>query len=305
MGMKRRGAVLLMTLLLIAIMSGGIALLLSQSDQLLRLSERSRSDAEISKISSDLKRLLPRMLAKIGSAHDLEYAMILPLSSRSTDGRFSLDASLHSPLGRFNINKVCDASGKPIEPYSSLLSAIFIHYPITAPETFINILYDTIDTDLAERQAGSEVAAVFPDFHNGSVENFDQFSQIIARYLALTKDTQILAIPWEKIIGFEGDKIDINYASPELVALIAPEIDTETLHRITDLRTAPFENKEQVIAAAAKLSSVYDSWFFMYSAGNSYSLIGKVTMELDGAASAFEFHIDTLNRTLNRLEIVQ
>ncbi|MDD2368430.1 MAG: hypothetical protein PHQ90_03945, partial [Sulfuricurvum sp.] len=78
--MKRRGAVLLMTLLLIAIMSGGIALLLSQSDQLLRLSERSRSDAEISKISSDLKRLLPGMLSKIGSAHDLEYAMILPLS---------------------------------------------------------------------------------------------------------------------------------------------------------------------------------------------------------------------------------
>lgn len=305
MGMKRRGAVLLMTLLLIAIMSGGIALLLSQSDQLLRLSERSRSDAEISKISSDLKRLLPGMLSKIGSAHDLEYAMILPLSSRSTDGRFTLDASLHSSLGRFNINKVCDASGKPVEPYSTLLSAIFTHYPIAAPDTFINILYDTIDTDLAERQAGSEVAAVFPDFHNGSIENFAQFRQIIARYLALTKDRQILAIPWERIIGFEGEKIDINYASPELVALIVPEMDTETLHRITDLRTVPFESKEQVIAAAAQLSPVYDTWFMTYSAGNSYPLIGKVAMEMDGTRSEFEFHIDTLNRMLNRLEIIQ
>jgi hypothetical protein len=195
--------------------------------------------------------------------------------------------------------------GKPIEPYSTLVSTIFTRYPIAAPETFINILYDTIDTDLAERQAGSEIAAVFPDFHNGSVENFAQFSQIIARYLALTKDTQILAIPWEKIIGFEGDKIDINYASPELVALIAPDIDTETLHRITDLRTVPFENKEQVISAAAQLSAVYDSWFFVYSAENSYPLIGKVAMQLDGEKSAFEFHIDTLNRTFNRLEIVQ
>ncbi len=303
--MKRRGAILLMTLLLIAIMSGGIALLLSQSDQLLRLSQRSRSDAEISKISSDFKRLLPRMLSKIGSAHDLEYAMILPLSSHSTDGRFALDASLHSPLGRFNINKLCDTSGKPIELYSTLLTAIFTRYPIAAPETFINILYDTIDTDLAERQAGSEIAAVFPDFHNGSVENFAQFSQIIGRYLALTKDAQILAIPWEQIIGFEGDKIDINYASAELVALIAPEIDSTTLHLITDLRTIPFERKEQVLAAATQLSSRYDSWFFVYAPGSSYPLIGKVAMEMDGVQSAFEFHIDTLNHTLNRLEIVQ
>ncbi|MDD2370012.1 MAG: hypothetical protein PHQ90_11985, partial [Sulfuricurvum sp.] len=159
--------------------------------------------------------------------------------------------------------------------------------------------------DLTERQAGSEVAAVFPDFHNGSIENFTQFRQIIARYLALTKDTQILAIPWERLIGFEGDKIDFNYASPELVALIAPEIDSETLHSITDLRTVPFESKEQVIAAAAQLSSLYDSWFFVYSAGNSYPLIGKVAMEMDGAGSEFEFHIDTLNRTFNRLEIIQ
>ncbi len=303
--MKRRGAVLLMTLLLITIMSGGIALLLSGSDYFLRLSERSRSDAEISKISSDLKRLLPKMLSKITSAHDLDYAMMLPLSSRSEDGRFTLDASLHSPLGRFNINNVCDTTGKPKDVYSTFLPALFTRYPIAAQETFINILYDTIDTDLAERQSGSEVAAVFSDFHNGSVENLTQFSQIVARYLVLTKDRQILTIPWERLIGFEGDKIDINYVSPELLSLIVPEIDSEMLHRITDLRTAPFESKEQLLSVQPQLSSAYDTWFTIYTSGSSYPLIVNVAMKTNGIESAFSFHTNIQNRTFNRLEIAQ
>ncbi len=303
--MKRGGAVLLMTLFLITIMSAGIALLLAQSDHLLRLSQCSRSDAQISKISSDLKRLLPGVLSKIDSARNLDYATILPLSSRSADGRFTLDASLHSPLGRFNINNVCDVAGKPRDPYFALLTAIFVKYPIAAPETFINILYDTIDTDLAQREAGSEIAAIFSDFPNGSIENFTQFGQVMARYIALTKDRQILAVPWERLIGFEGDKIDINYASPELVALIAPEVASETVRRITDLRTAPFENKEQLLAAAPQLSSLYDSWFIIYTPGSDYPLICEVAMQTDGAMSAFKFHINLLNRTFNRLEIIQ
>lgn len=303
--MKRRGAVLMMTLLLIAIMSGGIALILSESDHLLRLSERSRSDAQISKISSDLKRLLPKMLSKITSTHDLDYAMMLPLSSRSTDGRFILDASLHSPLGRFNINNLCDTTGKPKDVYSAFLPALFTRYPIAAPETFINILYDTIDTDLAERQSGSEVAAVFSDFHNGSVENLTQFSQIVARYLALTKDRQILTIPWEQLIGFEGDKIDINYASPELLSLIVPEIDSETLHRATDLRTAPYESKEQLLSALPQLSAAYDTWFTLYTSGSSYPLIVNVAMKTNGTSSIFSFHTNIQDRTFSRLEITQ
>lgn len=305
MGIKRRGAVLLMTLLLIAIMSGGIALILSESDHLLRLSERSRSDTEISKISSDLKRLLPKMLSKIASAHDLEYAMMLPLSSRSADDRFTLDASLHSPLGRFNINNLCDATGKPKEAYSPFLTALFTRYRIAAPETFINILYDTIDTDLAERQSGSEIAAVFCDFRNGSIENFAQFSQIVARYLVLTKDRQILTIPWEQLIGFEGDKIDINYVSPELLSLIVPEIDPQTLHRVTDLRTAPFESKEQLLSSVPQLSSAYDTWFTMYTSGSSYPLNVNVAMKTNGTESTFSFHTNTQDRTFSRLEITQ
>ena len=303
--MKHSGTVLLITLFLIAIMSSGIALLVAQSDQLLDLSKRSQSDMQISKISSDLKRLLPNMLSKVGSAHDLEYMMILPLQSRSADGHFSLNASLHSAVGRFNINKICDKNGKPLEPYSTFLLNVFARYPIAQPQTFINILYDTMDLDFAERQARSEIAVDFSDFHNGSIENFAQFNQIIARYLALTKDRQILEIPWEKIIGFEGDKIDINYASPELVSILVPQIDSVALHRLTDLKLAPFESKEEVLSVVAQLSSSYDTWFFVYRVGVSYPLIGEISMALDGVKSEFEFHTDMLTHTFNNLKVLQ
>lgn len=303
--MKRSGTVLLITLFLIAIMSSGIALLVAQSDQLLDISKKSQSDMQISKIVSDLKRLLPNTLSKIASAHDLEYMMILPLQNKSADGHFSLSASLYSAAGRFNINKICNTNGKPLDEYSLFLSNVFTRYPIAEPQIFINLLYDTIDTDLVERQVGSEIAETFVDFHNGSIENFTQFDQIVARYLTLTHDYKILEVPWEKLIGFEGDKIDINYASPQLVSIIVPQMDSVTLHRLTDLKSAPFESKEELINLNAQLSSIYDNWFFTYKSGNSYPLICDVSMKLDGIESKFQFHIDMLNRTLYSLKVVQ
>ena len=301
--MNRKGAVLLMTLVLITIMSGAIALLLGQSDHLLQISQRSRSDGQITKIASDLKRLLPNLLSKINSARDLDYALMLPLSSHSEDGRFRLEASLHSPLGRFNINNVCDAHGVAKNPYSTFLPSLFERYPIAAPEVFINIVYDTIDTDLAERQTGSEIVTFSPDFHNGSIENQKQFEQMIGRYVALTKDHQIFQVPWKQLIGFEGEKIDINYASPELVSLIAPDIAPAIVRQITDLRTEPFESKEKLLSLAPGLGAVYDGWFFLYTSGAAYPLNGKIEMQLDGESTHFVFHTDTLNRTFKRLEI--
>lgn len=301
----KRGAVLLMTLVLIAIMSGTIALLLGQSDHLLQIAQRSRSDAQITKIASDIKRLLPNLLSKISSARDLDYVVMLPLSSDSQDGRFHLEASLHSPFGRFNINNVCDAYGIPKKPYATFLPSIFERYTIAAPDIFINIVYDTIDTDLAERQAGSEIVTFFPDFHNGSIENQKQFEQIIGRYVALTKDHQIFKVPWKQLIGFEGEKIDINYASPELVSLIAPQIAPVTVRQITDLRTEPFESKEKLLSVAPELGAVYDEWFFLYTQGAAYPLNGNVEMQLDGESTHFTFQTDTLNRTFKRLEIRQ
>jgi hypothetical protein len=185
------------------------------------------------------------------------------------------------------------------------VSRIFERYPIASPNMFLNILLDTIDMDLEQRQEGSEILASFPDFHNGSIENFTQFEQVIARYLTLTKDSQILDIPWKQLIGFEGEKIDINYVSPEVLSLIAPELDSQTVHRITDLRTQPFESKEQLLSIAPELSSVYDTWFFLYTSGSAYSLIGEVAMQTDQETNSFRFHIDTLNRKLNHLEIIE
>ncbi|HEX5623517.1 MAG TPA: hypothetical protein VFX57_03640 [Sulfuricurvum sp.] len=303
--MRHRGAVLLMTLLLIAIMSGGIALLLAQSSYVLNLSQRSRGDAQITKITSDLERILPDTLSKIRTVNDLDAALMLPLSSRSSDGRFTLDISLHSALGVFNINKIANTDGISKDPFAALLPALFARYPIAAPNTFINILLDTIDTDISEREAGSEIVALFPDFHNGSIENVTQFEQIIARYLALTKDTQILNVPWERLIGFEGDKIDINYATPDIVSIIVPRMDAKTLHQVTDLRTAPFESKEQLFSIAPELSPLYNTWFVLYAPGTPYPIIGEVAMQTNGVSNHFRFQFDLQNRTFNRLEIIQ
>jgi len=143
----------------------------------------------------------------------------------------------------------------------------------------------------------------FSDFHNGSTENMTQFKQIIGRYLAITKDPQILKIPWEKLIGFEGDKIDINYATPEIVSIIAPKINTATLRQITDLRTEPFDSKEKLLSVAPEIASVYDPYFLVYSPGKPYPLIGEVAMQTDGESNGFRFRIDLQNRTFSRLEI--
>ena len=300
---KHSGTILLITLLLIGIISGSIALLLAQSDRILNLSQHSLGDAQISKIYTDMEHSLPKMISKISTAHDLEYAMIFPFQNHSEDGRFKLDISLKSSMNKININKLCDSFGNVSEQYSGFLSTLFSRYPIVSPETFTNIVCDTLDSDLIEHQARSKISIDTPDFHNGSIEDYRQFYQIISRYYTLTKDSQIYSIPWEKIIGFEGEKIDINYVSIELLSLLAPQLDTITLHRLTDLKTAPFESKEEVLSVAGNLAPIYDQWFSVYTSAKPYLLVCETTTQLNGEKSRFEFHIDTLNRTISHLKI--
>ncbi|MDD5716937.1 MAG: hypothetical protein PHW64_03965 [Sulfuricurvum sp.] len=301
--MQRGGAVLLMTLLLITIITGAMGILIAQSNRILRMSQQSLGDAQVNKIYADLKQILPDELSKIGSPRELDYAMMLPLSITSEDGRFEIEASFRPANERFNINLVSDLNGTLQEPYSKFLTSLFTRYPIAAPETFTNILLDTIDGDVLERQSGSEIGADFGDFHSGSVEDFTQFWYIVARYIEITKDKQILRIPWTRLIGFKGDKIDINYISAELLSLVAPELDGESARRFSELRIAPYESKEQFLSAAPQLSSLYDKWFTIYTPGNSYPLRGDVLMRRDGIETGFAFEVDLKTKVMSRLEL--
>lgn len=303
--MKRRGAVLLMTLMLIMIITAGISLLLSHNTKTLSLYQKSLMDANTNKLYLDLKDHLPKLLSRIKTPQDLDYALMLPHTGESDDHRFTYEATFYSLHGRLNINHFADLNGTLHPDYKGVLENLFIRYPVAHPEIFIHLISDTLDSDKEQRHEKSEIALDDPDFLNGKIESMQQFHRLIERYIAITNDKQILDIPWERIIGFRGEQMDINYVSSEVLSVIIPELSRDIVTLITQLRTAPFQSKEELISIAPEFANHYDQWFKTYASDKNYFLKGEILFRRSEAIGRFSFEIDLKNNEFTHFKRIQ
>ena len=189
----------MMTLVLITVLMGIVALILTQSSRLSQQGDTSFSRSTSMRVLNDLQRELPSLLAPISGPEQLDLAMRLPLQLESRDGTFSLKARLDSPYGRLNINQLVNKDGSINQPYMEAFTRLFSLYPIADTDIFFKLIFDTIDTDPVERGANTEIGLVWSDFKNGSIANERQFYAILERYIELSGDTKILTIPWEHL----------------------------------------------------------------------------------------------------------
>jgi len=111
MVIKKRGIVLMMTLILITVIMGIATLIMTNSERLLRLGNIGFSQSATLRIVNDLEQQLPSLLRAITTAEELDLAMRLPLQLESKKGDFNLKASLSSPYNRLNINSLMGSNG--------------------------------------------------------------------------------------------------------------------------------------------------------------------------------------------------
>ncbi|HEX5330206.1 hypothetical protein [Sulfuricurvum sp.] len=302
--MKRDGMVLMMTLLLIAVLMGLSALVLTQSEKLSRLGNDTFSKSSSMKIVNDLQKQLPSLLYGINTAEELDLTMRLPLQLESKNRDFIMKMQFSSPYGRLNINTLVDSDGKINESKTALFNRIFSIYSVTDSDILIKLVSDTIDTDTSERGEGTEISISNPDVNNGKIANFEQFNHILERYVELTRDTSVLSIPWDRYIGFEGDKMDFNALNPETLTLILPTVSAEKIRSLTLFRTKAYVSKEEAIAAEPALASVFDNHFFIYTSGIAYNLLCDLHVTENAHEEHIRFQYNLLEKKVKHVEFL-
>jgi hypothetical protein len=301
--MRKNGIVLMMTLVLISMILGVVALVLTQSQS---INEKAHSVVDYSstvRILEDLEKQLPQILSSITGAQELDMAMRLPFSVESRSGDFSLNATLSSPYTKININKLLDVNGSVNKPYVDVWMRLFSTHPIADSELLLKLVLDTIDSDRVQRDGDSEIALVRNDFANGQIASMEQFYQIIGHYKMRTRDGSVLKIPWERYIGFEGDKIDINAVNIETLALLLPEVSTDKLRIVTSYRTNAFTTKEEVLRELPELSALYDSFLFVYAPTLSYTVVCNLEITRNGLMQKSLFHYNLLDKKIHYVKM--
>lgn len=294
----------MMTLVLITALMGIVALILTQSSRLSQVSESGYSKSASLSIVSDLERQLPSLLSSITGAEQLDLAMRLPFQLETKKGDFVLKARLYSLYNRLNINRVMSADGKINESYVAVLMKLFAIYPIADPDIFLKLVFDTIDTDSVERGKDTEIAWTRTDFKNGIIANNQQFDMILERYIQLSGDKTVLSIPWNKYIGYEGEKMDFNAVNPETLSLILPSTSPEKIRALTLYRTKAYASKEEAVSAEPSLGALFDSYFFIYYPGLSYNLVCDVRIQENFRKEHVVFRYNLLNKKVQRVEFL-
>ena len=294
----------MMTLILITVMMGIVSLVLMQSEKLLRLGNTGFSQSATLRIVNDLEQQLPSLLSAITGAEELDLAMRLPLQLETKKGDFILKASLTSPYGRLNINRLISSDGNISESHVVIMMKIFAVHPIADPDILLKLVFDTIDSDRLERATDTEIAWAYPDFKNGSIANEEQFNLILARYIKITRDTAVLSIPWDVYIGYEGEKMDFNAVNAETLSLILPNTSLEQLRALTLYRTKAFVSKEEAVSTESALSGVFDTYFFIYQPNTSYNLLCDVRISENSREEHLKFHYNLLDKKVQRVEFL-
>lgn len=293
-----------MTLMLITLLMGIVALALAQSERLSRLGGAPFFQSTSQSIVNDLQRQLPVLLSGITGADQLDLALRLPLQVETRKRDFILKVKLSSPYGSLNVNSLLDQNGTINESNVAVFMRLFSLYPIANPDIFLNLILDTIDIDTAERGFDTEIVLTRPDSNNGSIANKREFNRILERYLQLTQDSAVLSIPWERYIGFDGDKMDFNALTPETLSLILTKTSPEKIRSLTLYRTKAFLTKEEAIAAEPALKSVFDTYFFIYTPAVSYTLLCDAEITENTHVEQLTFQYNLLEKKVRHVKFL-
>ncbi|RUM45333.1 MAG: hypothetical protein DSY46_03240 [Hydrogenimonas sp.] len=227
----RRGIVLFITLAILLLLSSIIFLFLHQSD-LLKKSVRTNIDTiQTNLLLSDMSHFLK---VQNFTQEDIFYGSGIPVSLDL--GSLSGTITLSSARNRININAYLASIIENQEALQSFLQWMESHH-IKEPTLLLALLLDTYDTDLYERQSGSELKNSYPWFQNGSIANQRAMQMILESYQALSGDDNVTLDSWEETFGYEGSLLDLNYATTEQLQLLYPNISPATIATLSAHQT--------------------------------------------------------------------
>lgn len=206
---------------------------------------------------SNMLGILKTASGDVNDSATLDIFLSVPLAFENRDFDTGTTIAFASAASRPNINWLVEnnVSNGRRDPYAPVplnptmeeyLDRILTVYNVSDKILFVSMVADTIDTDLDERSAGSEIALEDPDFSQGHLYDMHHFTQVLDAYEALTLDPFARKIPWESLIGFRNDSLDFNHITPEALQYLAEDIPVEQLAQYTTQRAGVYESLDDL-----------------------------------------------------------
>ncbi len=224
----RRGVALLITIGFIAVLIALVGYMFTISNRSFERVKVFESYNQNSIIFSDIKDIVDEYAKGLKDSDDLSFFLLgIPPFYDKKSG-LSLYVAIETLNNKININSIL-IEDKTDEHIEKFISNIGETYNILDISFFKALILDTIDSDYTTREALSEIAQKNLRFSNSKIYSMSHFEQIVKYYVETTRDTNILKVPWQKLIFFgENTKqtLDCDRLDRELVSALGLDVET-------------------------------------------------------------------------------
>ena len=227
---NKKGIVLFVTLMMIMLLLAVVSIFLNKTKESKDNITYERALVQTNLIMQDLLSYLK----KIKFDEDMIYYAAkapFPLGFDNSNVIIKID----SAQKYIDINSLIKDSVKNNITADKFVSLLYRHN-ISQPELLLNILQDTIDTDIEDKNSGlqSEIILSVPTFRNGKVYNKMHLDIIIDYYFNKTGDNQIYNFPFSDIFGYSNSMIDMNFVSMEVMNILFEDANSYLLEIIAE-----------------------------------------------------------------------
>jgi hypothetical protein len=181
----------------------------------------------------DIKSALDNIVNDVNSSNLNMLFNTFPISNK--DGSFRELIQIKPLLDKINLNEYKNSKKKKYIDF--FLDNVLNFYNVKEPLFFKALILDTLDNDVKERAANSEMKLKYPFFKNGRIYNFKHFQEILDYYVKMTDDKNIYNIPWKDLIFFskEDTIIDCNLINEKVAKFLGliykGELNCKSLNR--------------------------------------------------------------------------
>ncbi len=211
----RSGYALLFTLFIIFAITIILSQILQLSDKSIRSSNQIRDYIQLSSLTKDVIKIIKKApeLKDIKDADTfdafLQSFSLIPIKFK--DGTKAV-IEIKPSSTAININNIPHWNRYQKERFVSFLRS----YGVISADYFLNLLIDIT----TPKSTLTDIKNDLPSLNSKTLNKYRDFEKIERYYISITKDYNILYVPWKKIISFHGNELDANYISCELWKLI-------------------------------------------------------------------------------------
>ncbi len=228
----KRGVVMIMTLALVLLLSLVVLRSTTTTENYLSKMNDAMFNVQFNRTFLDMTDMIKTTTSQIKSA-DM-FAILLKMPIVISDDKSGLGGvlRLNSGAGKININNLLnkDENSTINQTLYEVFESLLRDYQVSDSRFFMSLVLDLIDEDKEQRSYGSELAHVEgASVWDGGITNKKAFEKILNAYMKNTSDFRIYKVPWDKIIRFNGEKIDYNYLNSTIKAILERDYGINTL----------------------------------------------------------------------------